>query len=83
MFAQSKNYGDITVDRYYAAARKQQRNCVFSAVRAGDCACNNGIRHVIAKQQLHCNRGTVFSTRSMPRCCKQDNLGAAVKEKSR
>jgi hypothetical protein len=26
--------------------------------------------HAIAKQQPHCNRGTAFSTRSVPRCYK-------------
>jgi hypothetical protein len=31
-----------------------------------------GIRHAIAKQQLHYNGRTVFYTRSVPRCCKQD-----------
>jgi hypothetical protein len=50
---------------------KQQRNGVFCAVCADDCAPNNGIRHATAKQQLDCYRGTVFSARSVPRCYMQ------------
>jgi hypothetical protein len=29
----------------------------------------------IHRQQLHCNRGAVFSTRPVSRCYVQDNLG--------
>jgi uncharacterized membrane protein len=32
------------------------------------------------KQQLHCNAGTVFSKRSVPRCHTQDKLGAGFSE---
>jgi hypothetical protein len=28
-------------------------------------------------RQLHCNRGTVFSVRSVPRCYKQDKFGVS------
>jgi hypothetical protein len=37
-------------------------------------ACNNGIRHAVAKQELRCNIRTVFSRRSVPRCYKQNKL---------
>jgi hypothetical protein len=45
-----------------------------STINSADgCARNNGIRHAVAKQQLHCNRGMVFSMLSMPpRCYKQE-----------
>jgi hypothetical protein len=62
---------------YYLKARhveSQQRNGVFCAVRGDGCARNNWIRHSTAKQQLHCNRGPVFSARSMSKCYKQDQL---------
>jgi hypothetical protein len=72
----SKKCGVATASRYQAEARKQQqRNGIFCAVRADNCARNNGIRHAIAKQQLHRKIGTVFSTRSVTRCYKQDKLG--------
>jgi hypothetical protein len=29
---------------------------------------------MLPRQKLHCNRGTVFSFRSVPRCYKQDKL---------
>jgi hypothetical protein len=29
-------------------------------------------------QQLHCNRGMLFSVWTVPRCCKQDKLGTGV-----
>jgi hypothetical protein len=32
------------------------------------------------KQQLHCNRRTVFCTQSVPRCYKQDQTGETVKD---
>jgi hypothetical protein len=44
----------------------------FCTIRADGCAYNNGIRHAIAKQKLYINRGTVFSTRSVPKCYKQE-----------
>jgi hypothetical protein len=50
------------------ARKQQQRNDIFCVVRADGCALNNGMRHAALKQQLHCNRGTVFSTQAMPRC---------------
>jgi hypothetical protein len=53
-------------------------NGVFCAVRADGCVRNNGIRHAITKQQLHINRGEVFSTRSVPICYKQGNLGRGL-----
>jgi hypothetical protein len=53
-------------------AHKQQHN-FFCAVRANGCACSNKISHATIKQQLHCKRGTVFSTRSMPTCYKQNS----------
>jgi hypothetical protein len=53
--------------------KQQQGDRVLRVVRADGCERNNGIRHATAKQQLHCKRGTVFSTWSVPRCYKQDN----------
>jgi hypothetical protein len=38
------------------------------------------MRHAIAKQQLHCSREMVFSTRSVPKCYKQGQLAVAVTE---
>jgi hypothetical protein len=52
------------------ARKQQQRNGAFCAVGADGCARKNGIRHATPKQQLHCNRGTVFSTRSGSRSYK-------------
>jgi hypothetical protein len=68
----------------YCGIVAQSKNCgitdgVFCAVRADYCACNNGIScHRV--QQLHCNRGTVFSTRSVPICYEQDQFAVAVRE---
>jgi hypothetical protein len=31
------------------------------------------------RKKMRCNRGTVFSTRSLPRCYKQYKLGTAVR----
>jgi hypothetical protein len=64
-YSLSENCGVTT-----AAGKQQQSNGVFNAVSADDCARNNEKLHATAKQQLHCNRGTVFSTRSMPRYYK-------------
>jgi hypothetical protein len=73
IFAQSENCGVTTAGRYLSAARKQQQmNYVFCAVLADGRTRNSGIRHAIAKQQLRCNRRTVFYTRSMQRCYKQN-----------
>jgi hypothetical protein len=52
--------------------------CVSTINFANGCAGNSGMHHAVAKQQLHCNRGMVFSTWSVPRCYKQDTLGAAM-----
>jgi hypothetical protein len=52
-----------TASRYWAAARKQQRNGILCVVRADGCARNNGKSHAISKQQFRCNRGTVFFLR--------------------
>jgi hypothetical protein len=57
------------------ALKQQQRKGVFCTVCPDGCASNNGICHATTKQQSHCNRGTVFSMRSMPKCYKQESLG--------
>lgn len=43
----------------------KQRKSVFCTVSANGCAHNKGIPHALRKQQVHCNRGMVFSTGSM------------------
>jgi hypothetical protein len=43
----------------------KNRGMVF---RADGCERNNGIYYATAKQQLHCNGGTVFSAPPVPRC---------------
>jgi hypothetical protein len=81
IFAQSKNCGDPTAGYYLAEASKQLwRNGVFYAAHANGWACTKGICHAIAKQQLHCNRGTAFSMWSLPICYKQDKLGVVVRQ---
>jgi hypothetical protein len=69
-----------TVESQQLAVTRQRpinnnRGMAFSAQSV---ACNSGIHHAIAKQQLHCNRRMVFSTWSVPRCYKQDHLDVAV-----
>jgi hypothetical protein len=39
---------------------QNDRGKMIYAVVANGCSHNNGIRHVIAKKQLHCNRKAVF-----------------------
>lgn len=51
------------------------RNGILCAVRADGRDRNSGISNVIAQQQLHCNRGAVFSPLPIPKCHKQDKLG--------
>jgi hypothetical protein len=60
------------------AHKQQQSNGVLCTVFADGWACNNGIHHTIAKQQLHCNRGMAFSAWSVPRHYKQDHLAVVV-----
>jgi hypothetical protein len=64
------------ISNYATAVTRQQpiknRGMVFSAVCTDGWACNNGIRCAIAKQQLHCNRGPVFSKWSLLICYTQD-----------
>jgi hypothetical protein len=60
------------------ARKDQQRNGVFCAVRDDGYACSNVIRHATAKQQLHCTRGMMFSTRAVPRWYKQGSYWSGV-----
>jgi hypothetical protein len=53
--------------------KQQQRNGVFCAVCANGFTHNIGIHNDTAKQQLHCNRETVFSVWSVLRCYKLDS----------
>jgi hypothetical protein len=55
----------------------------FYTVRANGSSCNSGIHQAITKQQLHCNRGTVFYMQSVLKCYKQDQLAVAVSESVR
>jgi hypothetical protein len=76
-----------TVETQQPAVSRQRpvsnREIVSCAVRADEYECNNGIHRAFAKQQFHCNSGTVFATRSMTKCYKQDKLGTRVSEKTR
>jgi hypothetical protein len=45
------------------ASEQRQRKGVFCEVTADGCARSNGVGHDTAKQQLHCSRGMVFSTK--------------------
>jgi hypothetical protein len=74
IFAQSKDYGVTKAGRYQAAVPKQQKNSVFCAARVYGCSRNNGVCHATVKKQLHCNRGTVFPTRSVPKFYNQNKL---------
>jgi hypothetical protein len=58
------------------------RGIVFSAQSVSMAAHATMECHVIAKQQLHCKRETMFSTRSVPRCYKKDHLAVAVAVRS-
>jgi hypothetical protein len=51
----------IVESQQSTVTKQQQRNGVFCAFYADGCIRNDGIRHMIAKQQLHCNRGRVLS----------------------
>jgi hypothetical protein len=62
------------------ATALKMRIGVFREVRTDSCACINRLCHATAKQKLHCNRGTVLSTRFTPRCYKQNRLGVAGSE---
>jgi hypothetical protein len=66
MFAENKCCAVTTAGRNYAASRKQkEKNYFFFADRAHGCQRTNGAHHIVSKQRLYYNRGTVFLVQSV------------------
>jgi hypothetical protein len=72
-------YSGIKIILWHIRSKQELWSHKLIVTRQQPIGYNRGIHHAIAKKQMHCKRGIVFSKRSRPRCYKQDQLAVAVR----